>query len=75
MNNVNTSDNCTDTEEVNSLHLVVGFDNRLRSIEACIRAGNLFISVTVDTGSPSSFLSKRTADKLLDGPRCWSDDE
>ena len=30
-----------------------------------MRADNSFISLTVDTGSPTSFLNKRTAEKLL----------
>ena len=68
VNRVNTIENCTDTEDVNSLHILVDFDNKMRSLEACIRAGNSFISVTVDTGSPSSFLNKKTADKLLADP-------
>ena len=65
---VNIGNCIEETNDVNSLYIVVDFDNRQKSLEASIRAGNSFISVTVDTGSPSSFLNKRTAEKLLADP-------
>ena len=46
---VNIGNSVEETNDVNSLYIVVDFDNRQKSIEASIRAGNSFISVTVDT--------------------------
>ena len=41
-------------------------DNEVeRTIEVVVRSASSFIKLTVDTGSPSSFLNKRTAKQLL----------
>ena len=43
-------------------------NNKNRCIDVVVRAANCFIKLTVDTGSPSSFINKATADKLLADP-------
>ena len=53
------------SEAINSLHILVDFDNDEKSLEVDQRAGTFFISLTVDTGSPTLFLNKRSAEKLL----------
>ena len=40
-------------------------NNISKCIDVVVRSANCFIKLTVDTGSPSSFINQRTANKLL----------
>ena len=51
--------------EVNHLNEASDRNGDLKTLDAILRAGNTFIKVLVDTGSPSSFLNRDTANTIL----------
>ena len=55
-------------EEVNNLNVNKDDDNNVKSLDLVIRTGKTFIKLLVDTGSPSSFLNRQTANKWLQDP-------
>ena len=52
-------------KRVSNLLFETDAKNITRCIEVILRSGLNFIKLTVDTGSPSSFLNKATAEKLV----------
>ena len=50
---------------VRKLEVVNAATGKLRSIQITLRCGQTFFKATVDTGSPASFVNKRTADYIL----------
>ena len=51
--------------EVNHLNEASDRNGNLKTLDAVLRAGNTFIKMLVDTGSPSSFLNRDTANTIL----------
>ena len=50
---------------VKKLEVVNAATVKLRSIQITLRCGKTFFKATVDTGSPSSFVNKKTADYIV----------
>ena len=50
---------------VRKLEVVNAATGKLRSIQITLRCGQTFFKATVDTGSPASFVNKKTADYIL----------
>ena len=50
---------------VKKLEAVNAATGKLRSIQITLRCGKTFFKATVDTGSPASFVNKKTADYIL----------
>ena len=50
---------------VKKLEVVNAATGTLRSIQIALRCGKTFFKATVDTGSPASFMNKRTADYIV----------
>ena len=49
-----------DIVHINNVELLKAAGGQLRSISIQLRSGNSFFCATVDTGSPVSFLNKKT---------------
>ena len=45
--------------------MIKDWDNKPKSLEVLVRTGDLIINFTVDTGSTTSFINKKTADIIL----------
>ena len=52
-------------ESVKKLEVVNAATGKLRCIQITLRCGKTFFKATVDTGSPASFVNKRTADYIV----------
>ena len=52
-------------ESVKKLEVVISATGKLRCIQITLRCGKTFFKATVDTGSPASFVNKRTADYIV----------
>ena len=50
---------------VKKLEVVKAATGKLRSIQITLRCGKTFFKATLDTGSPVSFVNKRTADYIV----------
>ena len=50
---------------VKKLEVVNAATGKLRSIQITLRCGKTFFKATVDTGSPASFVNKRTSDYIV----------
>ena len=50
---------------IDGIELLKSNKGKLRSLSIQLRAGQSFFHSTVDTGSPVSFLNKRTCDLIL----------
>ena len=51
--------------QINRVELLRAEGGQPRSFSIQLRSGNCFVYATVDTGSPISFLNKRTVDILM----------
>ena len=52
-------------ESVKKLEVVNAATGKLRCIQIKLRCGKTFFKATVDSGSPASFVNKRTADNIV----------
>ena len=62
---VSAEEPCRPTASVKKLEVVNADTGKLRSSQITLRCGKTFFKATVDTGSPASFVNKRTADYIV----------
>ena len=62
---VTAGDSSRSIASVKKLEVVKAATGKLRSIQITLRCGKTFFKATVDTGSPASFVIKKTADYIV----------